>query len=63
MGILHRDIKPDNFLLADVHSDSHKHRYGVMKLSDFGLSIFYYRGVPEKEVRSGHEGLTDAWLM
>ena len=66
MGVLHRDIKPDNFLLTE--STTPNGRFGVpqqqvLKLADFGLSCFYHRGEPEKEVRTGHDGLTAGWLM
>ena len=43
MGALHRDIKPDNFLLSSPGPD------GIVKLADFGLSCFYRRGLPLKE--------------
>ena len=55
MGILHRDIKPDNFLLADLPAGCSSGAFagcGIIKLADFGLSCFYHRGVPEKEVRT-----------
>ena len=43
MGVLHRDIKPDNFLLSEAGAGA------KVKLADFGLSCFYTRGLPEKE--------------
>ena len=45
LGILHRDIKTENFLLSADAPDAVQ----VVKLADFGLSCFYRRGVPETE--------------
>ncbi len=38
LGVVHRDLKPENFLLS-AKGDS-----GVLKATDFGLSIFYKQG-------------------
>ena len=43
MGVLHRDVKPENFLLSD------RTPAAVVKMADFGLSTFFRRGEPEKE--------------
>ena len=43
MGVLHRDLKPDNFLLSDRSPNA------TVKLADFGLSTFFKRGEPERE--------------
>lgn len=40
LGVLHRDVKPENFLLVDSR---HPVRF---KLTDFGLSTFYREGEP-----------------
>ena len=44
MGVLHRDIKPENFLMSSVKPGA------TVKLADFGLSCFYNRGEPEREL-------------
>ena len=53
MGVLHRDIKPENFLLSDAGPEA------IVKLADFGLSVFFHRGVLQ------HEGdwPPDAWYF
>ena len=43
LGVLHRDVKPDNFLLSTSKPNQ------IVKLADFGLSCFYRRGLPVKE--------------
>ena len=43
MGVLHRDVKPANFLMSQSGPGA------TVKLADFGLSTFYTRGRLEKE--------------
>ncbi|KAI3723694.1 hypothetical protein L2E82_35450 [Cichorium intybus] len=35
LGVMHRDLKPDNFLFSTTHEDA------TLKATDFGLSVFY----------------------
>ncbi|KAK3250596.1 Calcium-dependent protein kinase 25 [Cymbomonas tetramitiformis] len=42
-GIMHRDIKPHNFLFLDDHSDS------PLKALDFGMACFFH---PDVEIRT-----------
>ena len=37
-NVIHRDLKPENFLLADKREDA------PLKVTDFGLSVFYKEG-------------------
>lgn len=42
-NVIHRDLKPENFLMADKREDSQ------LKVTDFGLSVFYKPGETFKD--------------
>lgn len=42
MGVLYRDVKPDNFLFSDSSSSA------VLKAIDFGISVFIKPGICEQ---------------
>ncbi|XAR62372.1 Non-specific serine/threonine protein kinase [Bertholletia excelsa] len=44
MGVIHRDLKPENFLLLNKNEDS------PLKVTDFGLSVFYKEGQIFKDI-------------
>jgi calcium-dependent protein kinase len=45
MGVLYRDVKPDNFLLSDLSSSA------TLKAIDFGISVFIKPGQFEQVMR------------
>ncbi|CAG9460195.1 unnamed protein product [Pedinophyceae sp. YPF-701] len=56
LGVIHRDIKPENFLL-DVPGDD-----ATMKLTDFGLSMFFRPGQTFNEtLGSEHYAAPEVW--
>ncbi|KZV44448.1 calcium-dependent protein kinase 34-like [Dorcoceras hygrometricum] len=44
MGVIHRDLKPENFLLLNKDEDA------PLKVTDFGLSVFYKQGEVCKDI-------------
>eukprot|EP00775_Hariotina_reticulata_P005113 gene5113-5353_t len=70
MGVMHRDLKPDNFLLADPAEEAE------LKAADFGLSCFIKPGeelkdvcgtvyyiAPEMLLQSGYDEKADVWAI
>jgi calcium-dependent protein kinase len=44
MGVIHRDLQPENFLFLSKDEDS------PLKATDFGLSVFYKPGDVFKDI-------------